>query len=271
MSAHHLDRRTLIGASLAAIPSLAISRRAGAQAPTVLRVGVTAGPHAQILEAVKPVAARRGLDVRIVEFSDYIVPNASLAAGELELNSYQHKPFLDQQNADRKYNLVDVGLTVNFPIGVYSKKHKRWDEVPAGAQIAIPNDPTNGGRSLLLFQEKGLIKLKDGTGFRPTVADIIENTRQFRFIELEAAQTARSLEDVAAAVVNTNYALSAGLDPTRDALLREDPKGPYANLIAVRAADRDKPWVKTFVESYQSPEVKAFVEKTFQGSVLVAW
>jgi D-methionine transport system substrate-binding protein len=241
------DRRSVLGSGIAGLAALAAPRLGFAQTATKLRVGVTAGPHAQILEAVKPIAARRGLD------------------------SYQHKPFLDQQNADRKYGLVDVGLTVNFPIGVYSKKHKTWNEVPAGAQIAIPNDPTNGGRALLLFQDKGLIKLKEGTGFKPTVADITENARRYRFIELEAAQTARSLDDVAAATINTNYALSAGLNPGRDAILREEPKGPYANLIAVRAADRDKPWVKPFVESYQSAEVKAFVDKTFQGAVLAAW
>lgn len=268
MTSFSIDRRSLILSATALVAAPAIAR---AQAPTKLRVGVTAGPHAQILEAVKPVAAKRGLDLSIVEFSDYILPNAALASGDLDVNSYQHKPFLDQQNADRKYNLAGVGFTVNFPIGVYSKKHKRWEEVPAGAQIAIPNDPTNGGRALLLFQDKGLVKLKDGVGYRPTIADIVQNERRFRFIELEAAQTARSLDDVAAAVINTNYALSAGLTPGRDALLREDPKGPYVNLIAVRDADKDKPWVKPFVESYQSAEVRDFVEKTFQGSVLSSW
>jgi D-methionine transport system substrate-binding protein len=268
MTSTKLDRRSLILSAVATLSAPTILR---AQAPTRLRVGVTAGPHAQILEAVKKVAATRALDLNIVEFSDYILPNAALAAGDLEVNSYQHKPFLDQQNADRKYNLVGVGLTVNFPIGVYSKKHKRWDEVPAGGQIAIPNDPTNGGRALLLFQDKGLLKLKDGVGFKPTIADIVQNEKRFRFIELEAAQTARSLDDVAAAVINTNYALSAGLTPGRDALLREDPKGPYVNLIAVRETDREKPWVRPFVESYQSTDVREFVEKTFQGSVLPSW
>lgn len=268
MTRKTLDRRRLVLAGAALLSAPALVR---AQAPAKLRVGVTAGPHAQILEAVKPVAAGRGLDLQIVEFSDYILPNAALAAGDLEVNSYQHKPFLDQQNADRKYDLAGVGFTVNFPIGVYSKKHKSWDEVPAGAQIAIPNDPTNGGRALLLFQDKGLIRLKDGVGYRPTVVDVVQNEKRLRFIELEAAQTARSLDDVAAAVINTNYALPAGLNPGRDALLREDPKGPYVNLIAVRAADRDKPWVRAFVGSYQSDEVKGFVDRTFQGSVLASW
>lgn len=271
MSDHRFDRRTLLGAGAFTLTALAAPSIARAQAPTVIRIGGTGGPHSQILEAVKPVAAKRGLDLKITEFSDYIIPNAALAAGELDANSYQHKPFLDQQNADRKYDLVSVGLTVNFPLGVYSKKYKTWAEVPDGAQIAIPNDPTNGGRTLLLFQDKGLIKLKAGVGYSPTVVDIIENARKFRFLEIEAAQTPRSLDDVAAAAVNTNFAIPAGLNPTRDALLREDPKGPYVNLIAVRAVDKDKPWIKPLVESYQSAEVKAFIEKTFQGSVIAAW
>ncbi|MCZ8313739.1 MetQ/NlpA family ABC transporter substrate-binding protein [Phreatobacter sp.] len=264
-----IDRRALLAGTAAGL--IAAPALVRAQARTPLRVGVTAGPHAQILEAVKPVAAARGLDLRIVEFSDFILPNAALAAGDLDLNSYQHKPFLDQQNADRKYGLVGVGFTVNFPIGVYSKRHKSFAEVPAGAQVSIPNDPTNGARALLLFRDKGLITLKDGVGLRPTVADIVHNEKRLRFIELEAAQTARSLDDVAAAVINTNFALSVGLNPGRDAILREDPKGPYVNLIAVRDADKDKPWVKPFVESYQSAEVKAFIERTFQGSVLPSW
>ena len=271
MSTTKLDRRTVLGAGVAAASILAAPTLVRAQERTTIRIGGTGGPHSQILEAVKPVAARRGLDLKITEFSDYIIPNAALAAGELDANSYQHKPFLDQQNADRKYNLVSVGLTVNFPLGVYSKRHKTWDEVPAGSQIAIPNDPTNGGRSLLLLQDKGVIKLKDGVGYSPTVIDVIDNPRRLRFLEIEAAQTPRSLDDVAAAAVNTNFAIPAGLNPTRDALLREDPKGPYVNLIAVRAVDKDKPWVKPLVESYQSAEVKAFIEKTFQGSVIASW
>jgi D-methionine transport system substrate-binding protein len=241
-----------------------------AQAETI-KVGATAGPHAQILEAVKPVAAAKGLDIKIIEFSDYIVPNAALAAGDIEANSYQNQPFLDQQNKDRGYNIVPAALTVNFPLGVYSKKYKSWAEVPDGAQIAIQNDPTNGGRSLLLLQDKGVIKLKDGVGFRPTVLDIVSNPKKLKIIEIDAAQTPRSLDDVDAAAINTNFAIPAGLNPQKDALLREDPKGPYVNFLAVRAADKDKPWVKTLVESYRSPEVKAFVESKFQGAVLPAW
>ncbi len=249
--------------SLAALP-------AAAQTQTV-RIGVTPGPHAQILEAVKPIAAKKGLDIKITEFSDYVVPNAALASGELEANSFQHQPYLDNQKADRGYKIETVALTVNFPIGIYSKKHKAWDAIPNGATIAIPNDPTNGGRALLLLQDKGALKLKDGVGFKPTIIDITENAKKLKFVEIDAAQAPRVLDDVDAAVINTNYATQAGLDPVKDALTRENPKGPYVNVIAVRAEDKDKPWVKVLVESYHTPEVKKFVEDTFKGAVLTSW
>ncbi len=221
-----------------------------------IKVGVTPGPHAQILEVVKPIAAKKGLEIEILEFSDYVVPNEALSSGELQINSFQNQPFLDNQKKDRGYKIEPVALTVNFPLGIYSKKHKSWDQIPNGGKIAIQNDPTNGGRSLLLLQDNGVIKLKAGTGFKPTVLDIVENPKKLQFIEVEAAQTPRALDDVDAAAVNTNYAVPAGLDPAKDALLKEDPKGPYVNLLAVREADKDKPWVKAFVESYQTLEVK---------------
>jgi D-methionine transport system substrate-binding protein len=236
-----------------------------------ITVGVTAGPHAQILEAVKPIAASKGLDIKIVEFTDYVVPNAALEAGDLQANSFQNQPYLDNQKADRGYKIEAVGLTVNFPIGIYSKRHKSWDAVPEGSTLSIPNDPTNGGRVLLLLQEKGVLKLKAGVGFKPTVADIVENPRKFKIVEVDAAQTVRTLDDVDVAAVNTNYATGAGLDPVRDAILREDPKGPYTNLIAVRTADKDKPWVKLLVDSYHTPEVREFVLTKFKGAVLPSW
>ena len=255
--------------SLAVLLALTVAP-ASAQAPQVVRIGVTPGPHAQIVEAVKPLAAKRGLDLKIVEFSDYVVPNEALSAGELEANSFQNQPFLDNQKADRGYKLDGVALTVNFPLGIYSKRHKSFDAVPNGGTVAIQNDPTNGGRSLLLLQDRGVIKLKPGVGFKPSVADIVENPRKLKFIEVDAAQTPRSLDDVDAAAINTNFATPAGLKPS-DAILKEEPKGPYVNILAVRTVDKDKPWVKALVESYRSPETKAFIETTFGGTVLPSW
>ncbi|HST94603.1 MAG TPA: MetQ/NlpA family ABC transporter substrate-binding protein, partial [Microvirga sp.] len=219
----------------------------------------------------KEVAAAKGLNIQILEFSDYVVPNQALADGELNANSFQHQPYLDNQKADRGYKIETVAQTVNFPIGMYAKKHKAFDALPAGATVAIPNDPTNGGRALLLLQDKGLLKLKDGVGFKPTVLDITDNAKKLKFVEIDAAQAPRVLDDVDAAVINTNYATQAGLDPVKDALTRENPKGPYVNVIAVRAEDKDKPWVKALVESYHTPEVKTFVEEKFKGAVLTSW
>jgi len=233
-------RNVLIVSALLA----AWSARAGAEA---IKIGVTLGPHAQILEVVKPIAAKRGLDIQLIEFSEYVVPNAALDTGELQANSFQNQPYLDNQKADRGYKIESVGLAVNFPVGVYSKKHKNWSDVPDGGTISIPNDPTNGGRVLLLLHDKGVLKLKDGVGFKPKVVDIIDNPKKLKFVEIDAAQSPRALDDVDAAAINTNYIAEAGLDPGYD--LREDPKGPYVNLIAVRSVDKDKPWVRTLVES----------------------
>ncbi len=250
---------------------LALSLAAGTAGAETVKIGVTPGPHAQILEAVKPIAAKQGLDLQIIEFSDYVVPNVALDSGELQANSFQHQPYLDNQVADRKFKIVSVGTTVNFPIGIYSKKYKTFDEVPVGGTIAIPNDPTNGGRVLLLLQDKGILKLRDGVGFKPSVADITANPKKLKIVEIDAAQLPRSLPDVDAAGINTNYAKEAGLDPVKDPILREDPKGPYVNVIAVRTQDKDKPWVAVLVKSYQSPEVKQFILDTFKGAVLPSW
>ena len=260
-------RRTVL---LAALAGTILAGPAFAQKNQVIRIGVSPGPHAEILEQVKPALAKKGLDLKIIEFSDYVVPNQALDAGELEANSFQNQPYLENQIKDRGFKLVTAGLTVNFPLGIYSSKYKSWSEVPDGSTIAIQNDPTNGGRALLLLQDKGVIKLKDGVGFKPTVADIVSNPKKLRILEVEAAQTPRVLADVAAASINTNYAVDAKIEPT-SAILREDPKGPYVNLIAVRAVDKDKPWVKTLLETYHSPEIKQFVAERFKGSVLASW
>lgn len=236
-----------------------------------LRIGVTAGPHAQIFEQVKRIAEKDGLQVRIVEFSDYIQPNAALAAGDLDANSYQHQPFLDLQVQDRGYKLVSVAQTVNYPIGLYSRKVKDLKDLKEGARFGIPNDPTNGGRVLLVLQDKGLIKIKPSAGLKATPLDVIENPKKLRFVELEAAQLARSLDDLDAAAVNTNFALSAGLNPGKDAIAQESAKSPYVNVLVVREQDKDKPWVAKLVKAYHSDEVRSFIKTEFKGSVLAGF
>lgn len=240
-------------------------------AADTIRVGVSAGPHAEILEVAKSVAARDGLEIEIVEFTDYVVPNEALAAGEIDANSFQHQPYLDNQIADRGYDLVSVGRTVVFPLGFYSRTHKSLDELPEGATVAIQNDPTNGGRSLLLLEAEGVIDLADGVGIKPTIADIVDNPKNLAIVELDAAQLPRSLDDVDAAAVNTNYAIEAGLDPVEDAIARETADSPYTNVIAVEAARKDEPWVKTLVAAYHSNEVKSFVAERFKGAVVPGW
>ena len=269
-----IARRALVAAALAA-PVLA-SRRGQTQEQfgteaRPLRMGVTAGPHAQVMEKVREVAARDGLVIRIVEFTDYIQPDVALAAGDLDANSYQHLPFLEQQVRDRRLPLVAVATTLVFPMGVYSRRHRAMADLPQGARVAIPNDPTNGGRGLVLLASSGAFTLTPGADFRATVADIAANPKRLRVVELEAAQLPRVLDEVDAAAINTNYALTAGLNPKRDAIATEAADSPYANRLVVREADREAPWVRRLVAAYHTPDVRRFVDETFGGSVVPAF
>ncbi len=251
-------------AAIAALP-------AAAQTKTTLRIGVTPGPHEEILSVVGPLLAKQGITLKETVVSDYNVPNAALNDGDLEVNSFQHKPFLDKQLADRGYKLTIIARSLVFPMGIYSKKYKAWKDIPDGATVAIQNDPSNGGRALLLLQTNGVIKLNPKAGLVPSTLDIIDNPKKLKFIEVEAAQTLRSLEDVDAASVNTDFIVNSGGNPKRDALLLEGADGPYANILVVRDADKDKPWVKALVEAYNSPELKKFVEEKYKGAVIPAF
>lgn len=244
-------------------------KSAGADKP--LKVGVTAGPHAEIMDIVKKVAEKDGLKIQVVEFNDYVQPNVALNQGDIDINSFQHQPYLDNMVKDRNFAIVSVAKTVIFPMGVYSKKLKNIADLKPGAVIAVPNDPTNGGRALLLLEKLGVIKLKPGAGLKATVADIAENAKNVKIRELDAAQIPRSLDDVDLAAINTNYAMTAGLVPTRDALAIENADSPYANIIAVPAAKKDDPAVQKLIKAYHSPEVKQFVQEHFKGSVVAAW
>jgi len=265
-----MQKRTLLQSALALAFAATLSSPLLAQDKPI-KVGVTAGPHAQILEQVKKVAEKDGLKIQIVEFSDYVQPNAALAAGDLDANSYQHKPYLDQQVKDRGYKLVSAGYTVNYPIGLYSKKVKSLAELKEGAKFGIPNDPTNGGRVLLVLQDKGLIKLRPEAGLKATPLDVIDNPKKLKFVELDAAQLARSLDDLDAAAINTNFALSAGLNPAKDAIAQESAKSPYVNIIAVREQDKDKPWVAKLVKAYHSEEIRKYIQTEFKGAVLAGF
>lgn len=242
----------------------------------VLKVGVTTGPHEQVFEQVRKVAERDyGLKIQLVPFTDYSRPNAALDAGDLDANSFQHRPFLAAQIRARGYKIVGYGRTWIGPIAIYSKKFKSFADLPEGARIAIPNDPANESRVLLLLQKAGAITLKTGidpvAGVNATPRDIVENPKKLRFVEIEAAQLPRTLDDTDASAINADYANKAGLNPAKDSILLEDKDGPYACLIAVREQDKDQPWVQQLVKAYQTDEVREYIVKTFAGGVIPAF
>jgi len=267
-----MQRRNLLKAITAAAASVALFTSLAAHADDkVIKVGTISGPDAQIWQVVQKVAKREGLNVKVIEFNDYIQPNAALDAGDLDANSFQHQPYLDSQIKQRGYKIVNAGLTYISPLGVYSKKLKSLKDLPQGAKVAVPNDPSNENRALLLLQSQGVIKLKAGAGANgnnATALDVAENPKKVKLVELDAAQLPRTLADVDAAAINTNFALAAGLQPTKDAIALEDVHSPYANLIAVRAKDKDQPWVKKLVSAYQSEDVRQFLKSEFKGSVV---
>ena len=236
-----------------------------------ISVGVTAGPHAQVMDFVAKEAEKQGLKVKVVEFNDYIQPDVALEQKELSANSYQHQPFLDNMVQERGLKLVSIGKTILLPMGLYSNQYKDLATVPNGASVAIPNDQTNGGRALLLLQQAALIQLKDGGSPKSTVADITSNPKNLQIKELEAAQIARSLNDVDIALVNTNYALNAGLNPLKDAVVVESKDSPYANVFVVRQGDENNETIKKLLAVYQSDATKKFVEDTFKGSIIPAF
>lgn len=253
----------------ALLPGLARAQAAEfGTAARPLRVGVTQGVHAQVFEKVREVLAADSFVTQAVEFGDFIQPNAALAAGDLDANAYQHLPFLEVQRAQRGYDFVPVGRTVLTLMGVFSRKHRSLDALPQGARVAIPNDPTNGGRALLLLAEGGIIKLRPGADYRGTVADIAENPKRLRILELEAASIVRALEDVDAAAITGNFAVPAGLNPVRDALVRESEQSVYTVLVVVRRRDEAAPWARRLAQGYTHPTVRSFVQESFGGAVI---
>lgn len=237
----------------------------------VLKVGATPVPHAEILNSVKDTLAKEGVTLEVVEFQDYVQPNLALADGEIDANYFQHVPYLESFNKEHNLNLVSVvGVHVE-PMGIYSQKIKDLSELKEGATIAVPNDPTNGGRALLLLQSAGLIKLKADAGIEATSKDIAENPKKLTITELEAAMLPKTLDDVDAAVINTNYALDAGLNPSKDALFIEGGDSPYVNVVVVKAGDEKKEAIQKLAKALTSPEVKKFIEDKYKGAVVPAF
>jgi len=239
-----------------------------------IKVGVIVGAEQQVAEVAAKVAKDKyGLDVELVTFNDYVLPNEALSKGDIDANAFQHKPYLDQQIKDRGYKLVSAGNTFVYPIAGYSKKIKALSELQDGAQIAVPNDPTNLGRSLLLLQKQGLIKLKDGVGLLPSILDVTENPKNLKIVELEAPQLPRSLDDaqIALAVINTTYASQINLTPAKDGIFVEDKDSPYVNMIVTREDNKDAENVKKFVQAYQSDEVDQAANKVFDGGAVKGW
>lgn len=250
----------------------AASPAPGTQGEAVkLKVGVSPVPHAAILNHLIPVLKEQGVTLEVVEFNDYIQPNVQLYEKQLDANFFQHEPYLIQFNKDRGYDLVKAAGVHIEPFGVYSRKIKSIDELKDGAKIAIPNDPTNGGRSLILLAQHGLIELDESAGVEATVSDIKSNPRGFKFTELEAATLPRVLDEVDIAAINTNFALEADLNPTEDALFIEDKNSPYVNILAVRPDNKDSEAIQKLVKALKSPEVETFINETYKGAVIPAF
>ncbi|MDF9754217.1 D-methionine transport system substrate-binding protein [Pseudomonas sp. TE6288] len=236
-----------------------------------LTVAATPVPHAEILNFVKPQLAKEGVELKVKEFTDYIQPNVQVSEKRLDANFFQHQPYLDEFNKAKGTHLVSVAGVHIEPLGVYSTKVKKLDELPSGAAVVIPNDATNGGRALLLLDKAGVIKLKDNTNILSTIKDIAENPKNLKFRELEAATIPRVLTQVDAALINTNYALEAKLNPEKDALAIEGKDSPYVNILVTREDNKDADAVKKLVQALHSPEVKQFITEKYKGAVVPAF
>ncbi len=230
-------------------------------------VGVTPFPHKDIMLAAKPLLAKEGYNLVIKEFTDYVQPNMALASKQLFANFFQHEPYLENMNKEKNLNLVSIGKVHIEPLGVYSKKIKKIADLKKGNSISVPNDPTNEARALRLLEANGVITIKPGA--LVTVADITKNPLGLKFHELDAAQLPRTLDDVTASVINTNFAGEAGLVPARDALVMEGSESPYANIVVVRSEDKDSPKAKALMKAVLSPEVKAYIQKNLVGRGIV--
>lgn len=261
----------LVGVLAFAIAGCGNNTNQAGQTPKEVKIGATAGPHAQVAEAVAKEAKKQGIDLKVVEFSDYVTPDKALADGDIQLNAYQHVPFMENFNKQNGSKLVAIGKTILMPMGLYSNSVRSAADVPEGSIVAIPNDPTNGGRGLALLAKAGLITLKDGVGFKATVADITSNPKNLQIQELEAAQLPRSLDDVVVAAIPMNYVQSAGLNVEKQGFFLEPKDEPLAVMIlAVREQDKDNETYKKIADIYKSDAIKQFINDTFKGTITPA-
>ena len=242
-------------------------------AEAVLKVAATAVPHAEILNFVKPQLKAQGVDLQVKEFSDYVQPNIAVEDKQLDVNFFQHQPYLDSFNKDRKTSLVAVpdGKVHVEPFGAYSSKIKNIKDLKDGASVAIPNDPSNGGRALILLAKQGLIELKDPKSLTPTPLDVVKNPKKLKFRELEAPLLPRALNDVDLALINTNYAIEAKLNPTQDALFIEGADSPYTNIVVSRTDRAQDPTIAKLMKALHTPEVKKFIQDKYKGAVVPAF
>lgn len=260
-----------LAASVAAFTGTVMPHPAAAEDKTSVKVGIMSGEDEDVWRAVAAEAEKKGLTVEVVTFNDYTQPNEALERGEIDANAFQHGPYLENQIQAHGYKIKVAGYTAVWPIGVYSKKFKSVAELPEGAVIGVPNDPSNEGRALLVLQDEGVIKLRDGAGILATVADVAENPKNVVIKELDAGIVGRSVDDLDAAVVNTDWALKSGL-AIEDRIAQEKiADNPYRNFIAVREADLGEPWVKTLVSSYQNDTVRAEFDRVYKGTGTVAY
>lgn len=258
-------------ASAAALIGFAAAPSSSLAADKSIKVGIMSGEDEDVWRVVTAEAAKKGLKIETVAFNDYTQPNEALERGEIDANAFQHQPYLDNQIKTHGYHIVRVGYTGVWPIGLYTKKYKSVAEIPEGAVIGVPNDPSNEGRALRVLQATGLIKLKDGTGILATVADVSENTKNIEIKELDAGIVGRSIDDLDAAVVNTDWALKSGLSATDRITQEPVSDNPYRNFIAVKQGNENADWVKTLVASYQNNDVKAEFDKVYKGTGISAY
>ena len=236
---------------------------------SVITVGATPEPHAEMLRLVVDDLAKEGFTLVVKEFTDYVTPNDAVEDGQIDANFFQHIPYMNSFNNEHGYHLVNAGGIHIEPLAVYSKKYSDIKSVPSGATFAIPNDPTNEGRALLLLESTGLIKLKDSNNLESTPMDVVSNPKNFKFKEIEAASLPRVLADVDCAVINGNYAIPAGLNAAKDGLVVEGASSPYVNIISVKSGNEKNPAVKALVKALQSEEIRTWVASKYKNGEVV--